>query len=385
MNIVIVSLKTENKRSGIWHYTNDLLKTLDVSEHSLSFISDKNSIDGYYRSSTIEKIAMGNYSNKIIKWLLLSFKLYRIAMKHRFDVMHFTSEDIPVIYLSFLKKIRLLPRSIKLVCTVHDLGEFVIKTKRYGVVKWALRHITIPLILEGADTVITDSNSTSHDIGKFFGHKYAKKIRIIYNPIQINFSLLESGYNSFCSLKLGRYFLYVAELHHPSKNHIRLIRAFKKLIGSEKYSDFTLVFTGPRGRDFSVILKEIDRLHLEQKVRYLGYVDEGFLLNLYKNAVALLLVSLYEGFGRPVVEGMYFGLPIIASNRGSLPEVARDAAIYIDPEDEDSICGGMRTLIDSPEIRNKLSDKAKVIISEYSMKAIKEKFLEAYRRAYECR
>ena len=378
MKIAIVSLKTGNKKSGIWVYANDLLNGIDPSAHSLFLISDKDSIGSYHCPDMIEKIVIRNYRNSIIKWIMSSFTLYRIALEHKFDVIHFASEDVPIIYLSMMKKIRLLPPSIKLICTVHDLGEFVIHAKRYGPWKWLIRHITVPLILKAADAIIVPTDNTFRDISNIFGQRYLKKARVIFNPVRVNLNLIEQGVKAFSELNLGKYFLYVAELNHPSKNHIRLLRAFKRLISENKYRDLALILVGPTGHNYSLILRELDRLSLGGSARYLGYVDESLLLNLYKNALAILMVSLYEGFGRPIVEAMHFNLPVIASDRGPLPEVAGESAVYVNPEDEDSISNAMKSLIDSPDLKKKLAENSRAFIAGYSINKIMNKFLDVY-------
>jgi len=113
-------------------------------------------------------------------------------------------------------------------------------------------------------------------------------------------------------------------------------------------------------------------------IKYLGYVCKDSLVNLYKNAHVLLMVSLYEGFGRPIIEGMCFDLPIVASNAGSIPEIAADAAIYVDPENVESIFAGIKKILDSPEIREKLICNSKRIMTNYSIKKIRQELIELY-------
>lgn len=147
-----------------------------------------------------------------------------------------------------------------------------------------------------------------------------------------------------------RYFLCVSnrKLH---KNEHRLIHAFSE---STINSDIKLVFTGEPNSDLLALIKD---LGIEDKVVFKGRVADEDLPALYRGAMGLLFPSLYEGFGLPVVEAMACGVPVLTSNTTSLPEVAGDAALLVNPESVDEIRIGIERLVYDDSLRAELITK----------------------------
>lgn len=137
---------------------------------------------------------------------------------------------------------------------------------------------------------------------------------------------------------LGDYILSVGTLQ-PRKNFVRLIQAYSRI--AAKYPDLTLVIVGKKGWLYEDILLAPKKHGVAERVYFMDFVSDRDLSALYKNAKAFALPSLYEGFGIPVLEAMSLGTPVIVSNTSSLPEVAGEAGIYVDPESVESIADGL--------------------------------------------
>lgn len=133
-----------------------------------------------------------------------------------------------------------------------------------------------------------------------------------------------------------RYILSVGTLQ-PRKNFSRLIEAFSRLADK----DIRLVIVGKKGWLFDEILEAPKRFGVSDRVQFLDFVPDEDLPSLYKNAACFALPSLYEGFGLPVLEAMALGVPVVVSNTSSLPEIAGDAGIYVNPEDSEDIAKGL--------------------------------------------
>lgn len=133
-----------------------------------------------------------------------------------------------------------------------------------------------------------------------------------------------------------RYILTVGTLQ-PRKNFARLIEAFSQL--SDHSLD--LVIVGKKGWLYEGILEAPKIYGVEDRVKFMDFVADDELPALYKNAACFVLPSLYEGFGLPVLEAMSYGIPVVVSNISSLPEIAGEAGIYINPEDTNSITKGI--------------------------------------------
>lgn len=135
------------------------------------------------------------------------------------------------------------------------------------------------------------------------------------------------------------------------KNEVRVLKGFAKAIIPK---NVCLVFTG----NVSEQLMELsEQLGVLNRVFFVGCVPERDLPSLYRGAIALVFPSLYEGFGLPIIEAMACGTPVLTSNTTSLPEVAGDAALLVDPESVDEISSGIELLHNDEELRNALSTK----------------------------
>ena len=167
-----------------------------------------------------------------------------------------------------------------------------------------------------------------------------------------------------------RYFLHVGVME-KRKNLGMLIEAFGDLIQHEKYKDLKLVLVGSRGPrknldDFDHLNDVINKLHLENKVIFPGYVREAELSGYFKNAIAYVFPSLNEGFGLPILEAFSFGLPVIISNQGALIEVAGDAALVLQENTKDALASAMVQFLEDPILRNELSEKGRIRLNEFS-------------------
>lgn len=134
-----------------------------------------------------------------------------------------------------------------------------------------------------------------------------------------------------------RYILSVGTIQ-PRKNYSSLIEAFSRI----EDRDISLVIVGKKGWLYDDILAAPERFGVSDRVKFLDFVDDSELLFLYKHAVCFALVSLYEGFGLPVLEAMVHGVPVVVSSTSSLPEIAGMAGIYVDPDSVASIAEGLR-------------------------------------------
>jgi glycosyltransferase involved in cell wall biosynthesis len=137
----------------------------------------------------------------------------------------------------------------------------------------------------------------------------------------------------------------------PHKNELRQVEAF---VRSGLDSQIRLVFTGESAPEIQQL---IERHNIQHRVCFLGKVSEERLPSLYRGARALLFTSLYEGFGLPVVEAMACGTPVVTSNTTSLPEVAGDAALLVDPTSVEQISFALDRVLTEKELRCNLTDR----------------------------
>ncbi|QSV52988.1 MAG: glycosyltransferase family 4 protein [Dolichospermum sp. UKL201] len=212
-----------------------------------------------------------------------------------------------------------------------------------------------PEVFKQAEHIICISESTANDIIQFYqipSHKIT--------PI------LLAGDNShfqFLNLPTRNYFLYVGR-QDPYKNLQRLITAFSAL---PHRNDYELWLAGPYDKRYSPLLEiQTQELGISHLVKFLNYVSYDELPIIINQAIALVFPSLWEGFGLPVLEAMACGTPVITSNVSSLPEVAGDAAILINPYNPGEITAAMTTIINDSETRKQLSEKGLKRANQFS-------------------
>lgn len=180
------------------------------------------------------------------------------------------------------------------------------------------------------------------------------------------------------ALQQRPYVLSVGTLE-PRKNHERLIRAFEGL--SHDSADLQLVLVGGWGWRAEGIRKAVAQSLVRDRIHVVGQVSTEEMSVLYAGATALAFPSMYEGFGFPVLEAMSAGVAVLTSNVSSLPEVAGDAAILVDPYSVDAIRNGLRRLICDPPLRTRLAASGIRRSQEFTWRRTAELALECYRRA----
>ena len=207
--------------------------------------------------------------------------------------------------------------------------------------------------LRGARVIIANSHHTKSDVVKFAGVA-PEKIVVAHLGADKVFAPGASADLSRFNLP-EKFVLNVGGID-PRKNINLLFTAFSRLL--DKDPDYHLVMTGaleddPKFRDFTA---ELERRALKSRALALGYVTQGELAALYARADVFFYPSLYEGFGLPVLEAMACGAPVITTNRSSIPEVAADAALTLDPDKPELFTEALLRLTGSKEARDRLRE-----------------------------
>lgn len=150
-----------------------------------------------------------------------------------------------------------------------------------------------------------------------------------------------------------RYVFYPANTY-PHKNHVRLIEAFRRLRSNAEFQDLQLVLCGGVQWNEDEVLKAAGELLGTGDILRLGHVPTNLLPGLYRHAEFMAFPSLYEGFGIPLLEAMHAGCPVLTTRCGSIPEVAGEAALYVDGQNVDSLNDGMQQLLRDGALRDAL-------------------------------
>ena len=178
-----------------------------------------------------------------------------------------------------------------------------------------------------------------------------------------------------------RFILFVSTIE-PRKNVQGLLRAYRQFLDDYKL-DVGLALAGARGWLFEEVFQLVDELDLRQACHFLGKVSREELLYLYNAARCLAHPAFYEGFGLTPLEAMACGTPTVVSNVSSLPEVVGDAALLVDPEDEEELIVALWRLVTDDDLWAELRDKGFKRARAFSWDKTARRTLEAYRRVVE--
>jgi glycosyltransferase involved in cell wall biosynthesis len=165
----------------------------------------------------------------------------------------------------------------------------------------------------------------------------------------------------------------------PRKNLARLVEAFRDVRG--RHPALELVIVGPDGFRASALNQTIAEHGLSEAIHLVGYVPEADLVALYNAAIALVYPSVYEGFGLPVIEAMACGRPVIAANTSSLPEVAGDAALLVDPFDVSALRAAIERVVTQPGTAEDLGSRGLARAAGFSWQRTASSALTAYAAA----
>lgn len=245
----------------------------------------------------------------------------------------------------------LMPFDGPALTTVHDLSALNYpETHPIERVRFLDRHL--PRTLERADRVLTDSEFIANEIHSKLSVP-REKLRVV--PLGVDPSYRPRPLHELSdvlarhSLEADGYLLVVAT-QEPRKNLARLARAYSALPAALR-ARYPLVIVGARGWLNAELERTLAPLEANGSARRLGYVTEADLPLIYAGARGFAFPSIYEGFGLPVLEALASGVPVLTSNVSSMPEVAADIALAINPLDEDELRMGLERLLDDNVFR----------------------------------
>lgn len=373
MNIAIDLTAVPKNKAGVGRYLINLIRWLqkiDMENKYYLFIQDDD-LDGFdifnanFKIIPVSSRYMRNIFIRLIwEQLILPIKL----KKFKIDLLHSPHYTMP--YFS----------SAKSVVTFHDMTYFILPRMHTFLKRWLFK-IYIKISARKADTILAVSNSTAEDLIRILK---IKDINVFVTPMGIDegfLNLVELDKNILEAYGINSdYFLYVGTIE-PRKNIIRLLKAYSEL-SYEIRNKYKLVICGQKGWMYKEVFKFIKSNHLEDNVKFTGFVKDEYLPHIYKGAKLFLYVSLYEGFGIPIIEAMASGVPCITSNLSSMKEVAGEACIKVDPYNENEIKNAIIQLLNNNELYEILKRKGLERAQQYTWLECARRTLEAYKKTY---
>lgn len=331
-----LSLKLER---GIGQYTNNLYKLLK---------------DDYIvempRKTILERI-----NNSVIRrllyilWLNTIF-LLKLSFNKNISICFFPAVVTPIIKL----------KKVKYISVIHD-----VRSKEHPELSTKIQNLHIDFAnwsaLNFADKVLTVSNTMKKDISKYYNVKESN-IGVIYNTFSLNNIDYDKTENILkkTNIQTKKYLLFVGGLD-KNKNINLVISAFEKI--SNNYENLKLIIVGRVGND------KISSNN--PNIIMTGFISSKDLKVLYRNALAYLFPSLYEGFGIPIIDAQAFGVPVICSDIPVFREVAGDGALFCELNTK-SFAKELEKILEDDELRNSLILKGNENQKRFSVENIKE-------------
>lgn len=239
--------------------------------------------------------------------------------------------------------------------------------------------------VDRADKVITISENSKREIIEFL-HVKDSKIEIVYPGIDRETYTRNHTQEAMRRIREkyqlpSTFILYLGTLE-PRKNIGKIIDAYAQL-KTQMDKHIYLVIAGKKGWMYDEIFHKVENYGLKDDVIFTGYVEEKDKPLIYKMSKLFVFPSLYEGFGMPVLEAMAAGVPVITSNTSSLPEVAGDAGILVDPEDVVGLSDAMKKTLEDDTLRSQMIEKGFKQSLKFSWEKSAKKLIEIYKEVGE--
>jgi len=353
-----------NRLTGLGHYTREILKQMVLShpEHVFIFLFDRPYNSEFIFAENVIPVIVSPQARAAPLYLTwFDFSIPKVLKKYNPDV--FISMD------NFTSLRMKIPNLL----IIHDLAYLHYPEHMDWLHRWYIRRYT-PRFIAHATLIGTVSEATKEDIITQFNVPPEKVcitslglnegIQKVTDKVEINTFHKELNIS-------WPYFLHVGTFQ-PRKNIAGLIKAYT-LYRQSHTSDTKLVLTGDKGWRNKLMKEALASSPYRADIILLGYQNNQALSYLLCGARALFLVSLFEGFGMPIIEAQKCGCPVVASDVSSMPEAAGDAALLVNPHNTTAIAAAMFRMDSEPDLRQELIKKGYLNAAKYSWKTSGEK------------
>ena len=380
-----------SERAGVAHYSYYLLKhilEIDKNNEYILFLSHGQTLPKELFARNVKVV---NFSKKIFPFIHSHYSVAQEIKNQHLNIYHSLSGILPLFFKG------------KSIITVADLSMYVnpqwfSPKKIFGDFFW--RKILIPKSIKKANRIIAVSENTKKDILRFFPIQ-EKKILVIHNGLErenISDNKVKEVLEKF-NLIGKKYFLFIGTVE-PRKNIINIIKAFEEFLytphpsargghplpqgerekseGEINKEEYFFVIAGGLGWKYEPMLDAIKNSTVNSQIKYIGYISAEEKISLLKNTLCFVWPSLYEGFGLPILEAMACGAPVITSNTSSIPEVAGNASIMIDPNDMPALSQAMARVAHNENEQKKLRLLGIERVKSFSWEKTSQETLEAY-------
>jgi glycosyltransferase involved in cell wall biosynthesis len=374
MRVLLDFTQIPTNRTGVGVYAENLVRELRyrfLGEDLLLVLIQKDEqkireLVREYPNVIVASLPFGLLRNRLTLLLFEQFVMPIFLIWKKIDLVHSLHYTHPL--FSFC------PR----VVTIHDLT-FLLSPELHTRSRTLVMPFFIKHAVRYAEALIFVSNATSLDSDRLIPSKRGNLRTVIPLGVDLaGFDMDEqSQEKALEKFSIARPFILFLGTIEPRKNILRLIQAFEQIAG--QYPNLLLVLAGKPGWDFDGVFDAIKASEYRKRIRHLGFVTESEKRALLVNCEVLVYPSLYEGFGLPVLEAMAAGAPVITSNVSSLPEVAGNAALLINPLSVEEIADAIRAVVNNNDKKDVLRTLGKRRAADFSWANMAKRTYDLYR------
>jgi glycosyltransferase involved in cell wall biosynthesis len=337
----------KNKLEGFGHFANETLKRMVLNNPDVKFyfLFDRPFDKSYVYAQNVKPIVIHPQARHPILWHIW----------FDFSIAIWLKLNKPDLFLN-LDGYASLVTSTKQLTVFHDLA---FEHLTDGIPKFQLNYLRkyTPQFAHKVNRIATVSEFSKNDIVEKYGIN-PEKIDVVYNGASNLFKPISDSQKAIVKDKYSKgfdYFLYVGSIH-PRKNVANLLLAFDSF-KNQTNSNFKLVLTGRMAWKTDTVNTVFNQMKHKEDVLFTGYLSNEELANVTAAAFTLCYVSLFEGFGIPIIEAMQSGVPVICSNTSSMKEIGEAATIQVNPNNVESICYAMKMIYTDTALQNTLIKK----------------------------
>jgi len=385
MNIGFDAKRAFHNQTGLGHYSRTLIHSLAkyYSEHQYFLFNPRRSSLFHFEEENVHEILPGHFPANLFTAAWRSSWIKKDLRKCKIDLYHGLSHEVPMGIQGI---------NIKSVVTIHDLIHERYP-EQYNSIDVKIYDKKFRYACQHADKIIAISEQTKKDILEFYGTP-AGRIAVTYQSCNPSFAeLLPDSERRAIQLKYElppKFFLYVGSVIER-KN---LLNVCKAVFILRNETDTPLVVVGDGGKYKQQVKDFIRQNDLEKKIIFLSERSSAIssktfqsgedLPAIYQLATAMIYPSFFEGFGIPVLEALWSGLPVITSNISSLPEVGGSAVYYVNPQSAEEIAEGMKKIGHDQQFANELRQKGWLQARKFSQQNCAEAVMRVYNEVISC-
>ncbi len=379
MNIGFDAKRAFHNQTGLGHYSRTLIHSLAkfYPGHQYYLFNPKRSSLFQFEEENIHEILPGHFPSTLFTSAWRSSWVKKDLKQLKVDLYHGLSHEIPV---------GIQKTNIRSVVTIHDLIHERYPVQ-YNPVDVKIYNKKFRYACQHADKIIAISEQTKNDIVEFY-QTPAEKIKVTYQSCNPLFGeLLSDAQKKIICLKYDlppKFFLYVGSIIER-KNLLNICKAVFIL---RNESAEPLVVVGDGGKYKQQVKDFIKQNDLERRIIFLSerpsaissksFQNGEDLPAIFQSATALIYPSFFEGFGIPVLEALWSGVPVITSNVSSLPEVGGNAVYYVNPQSAEEIAAGMKKICNDQQFAGTLREQGFVQAKKFSQQNCAEAVMNVY-------